>query len=327
MNPVKKVKPLLVTLGLGLFLGACSGGQGQEAGGESSGEAVQVGILSSAEHNSLADAEEGFKEAFADAGYVEGEDVVFNSQNAQGNNNTLHDMSSQLAKENDLLLGISTASGQAFANIESEKPILFTAVTDPVGAGLVQSLEEPGGNVTGTSDAAPIKEQIDLLISIDPDAEKVGIIYNSGEQNSVIQAEEAAKYIEEQGKEAVQSTVTSTNDVQQVAESLLNDVDLLWIPTDNTLSAAADTVGQLAIEAQVPIVAASIDHTEVGGLATYGISYFNTGKQAGKMAVDILQNGKSPAEIPVEKAEEIELYINEEMAEALGIDPASIEMQ
>lgn len=327
MNPVKKVKPLLVTLGLGLFLGACSGGQGQEAGGESSGEAVQVGILSSAEHNSLADAEEGFKEAFADAGYVEGEDVVFNSHNAQGNNNTLHDMSSQLAKENDLLLGISTASGQAFANIESEKPILFTAATDPVGAGLVQSMEEPGGNVTGTSDAAPIKEQIDLLISINPDAEKVGIIYNSGEQNSVIQAEEAAQYIEEQGKEALQSTVTSTNDVQQVAESLLNDVDLLWIPTDNTLSAAADTVGQLAIDAQVPIVAGSIDHTEVGGLATYGISYFNIGKQAGEMAVDILKNGKSPAEIPVETAEELELYVNEEMAEALGIDPASIEMQ
>lgn len=235
-------------------------------------------------------------------------------------------MAQQLAADNDLILGISTSAAQSLASVVEDTPILFTATTDPVGAGLVDSMESPGANITGTSDMVPFEEQVELLFSIVPDAKRIGIIYNSSELNSQIQADLVSQTIEESGRESVISTVTSTNDVQQVAQKLMSDVDAVYIPTDNTLASAAITVGELAIENQIPIVAGSIDHTAEGGLATYGIDYHSLGKQTGKMAVDILENGTLPADIPVETAEKLELFVNEDMAEALGIDPKSIQM-
>lgn len=172
----------------------------------------------------------------------------------------------------------------------------------------------------------PIEEQIQLLLSIVPDAGTVGIIYNSSEPNSEIQANLAIEELEATGVEAKTATVTSTNDVQQVATSLISDIDALYIPTDNTLSSTADTVGEIAIEYQVPIVAGSIEHTEAGGLATYGIDYESLGRQTAKMALEILENGASPETLAVETSEELELFVNEDMAEALGIDPESISL-
>ncbi len=308
---------LLIVLGLG----ACGR---TESTGE---EPYEVGILLSAEHSALTSAQEGFIEELEANNFTDGENININILNSQGSSGNLHDMAQQLANDSDLMLGISTSAAQSLAAVDEETPILFTATTDPEGAGLVESVEAPGGNVTGTSDMVPFEEQIDLLISIVPESERVGIIFNSSEPNSQVQADLASQAIEASGREAVIMTVTSTNDVQQVAERLASEVDAIYIPTDNTLSSAATTVGDIAIEHQIPIVAGSIDHTAEGGLATYGIDYHSLGKQTGKMAVEILEKGTEPADLPVETAEKLDLFVNEEMAEALGIDPSSIQIE
>lgn len=315
---VKGIGVLLI----GLVLVACS--NSGIADGE---EPINIGILLSAEHGALTSAQEGFIEELETSGFVDGENVNINILNAQGNSGNLHDMAQQLASENDLILGISTSAAQSLASVAEEIPILFTATTDPESAGLVESVEAPGGNITGTSDMVPFEEQIALLLSIAPEAERIGIIYNSSEPNSQIQADLASQTIENSGLEPIIMTVTNTNDVQQVATSLMSEVDAVYIPTDNTLSSAATTVGELAIDHQIPIVAGSIDHTAEGGLATYGINYNSLGRQTGQMAVDILENGTLPADMPVETAEELDLFVNEEMAEALGIDPESIQFE
>lgn len=328
MKTIKKRRlNWIINIGLLLvvfILGACGNGKDDRS---VKGEDVKnIGILLSAEHSALTSAQEGFIEELETNGFVDGENVKINILNSQGSSGNLHDMAQQLASENDLLVGISTSAAQSLASITNEIPILFTATTDPEGAGLVDSIESPGGNITGTSDMVPFEEQIDLLVSIVPDSERIGIIFNSSEPNSQVQADLASQAIEASGREAVIMTVTNTNDVQQVAERLLSEVDALYIPTDNTLSSAAMTVGELAIEHQIPIVAGSIDHTADGGLATYGIDYYSLGQQTGKMAIDILKNGTLPTDLPVETAEELDLFVNEEMAKALGIDPTSIQM-
>lgn len=308
---------------LGIVLVAC--GNDGTVDGE---EPTNVGILLSAEHGALTSAQEGFVEELDENGFVDGEAVNINILNSQGNSGNLHDMAQQLASENDLLLGISTSAAQALASVvDDETPILFTATTDPENAGLVESMDEPGRNITGTSDMVPFEEQISLLHSIKPEAERIGIIFNSSEPNSQIQADLATEAIEESGREAVIMTVTSTNDVQQVATSLMNEVDSIYIPTDNTLSSAAITVGELAIAHDIPIVAGSIDHTAEGGLATYGINYHSLGQQTGQMAIDILENDTAPADISVETAQDLDLFVNEDMADALGIDPDSIQLE
>lgn len=322
-NKLLKGLKVVGLLLLGLVLVAC--GNNDTSEGE---ELTNIGILLSAEHGALTSAQEGFIEELEANGFVDGETVHINILNSQGNSGNLHDMAQQLASENDLLLGISTSAAQALASVvDDETPILFTATTDPENAGLVESMEEPGGNVTGTSDMVPFEEQISLLHSIKPEAERIGIIFNSSEPNSQIQADLAAGAIEDSGREAVIMTVTNTNDVQQVATSLMNEVDSLYIPTDNTLSSAAITVGELAIENQIPIVAGSIDHTAEGGLATYGINYQSLGRQTGQMAIDILENDTAPGDIVVETAQELDLFVNEDMADALGIDPESIQLE
>lgn len=324
---MKKKLMVLITLLFGVFLTACGNSAEAPAEGESaSGELVKVGILLSADHASLTNAADGFVDELAADGFVDGENAEINILNAQGSTGNLHEMATQLASENDILLGVSTSAAQALATATKDKPILFTAVTEPTDAGLVDSMETPGGHITGTSDMVPIEEQIDLLFSIVPDAQNIGIIYNSSEANSKVQSDLAEAEIVSHGGTAVIKTVTSTNDVQQIADQLLGQVDGLYIPTDNTLSSAATTVGNLAEKHQVPIVAGSIDHTEIGGLATYGINYESLGHQTGKMAVDILKNGKKPADMPVETASDLELFVNKNMAEALDIDPDSITM-
>ena len=261
-----------------------------------------------------------------EAGYVEGDNLVVDYQNAQGDQANLQSMAERLAGNNDLILSISTPASQAIANAEEENAVLFTAVTDPIDAGLVASAEEPGANITGTSDQAPMDKQIELLLSIVPTAETVGIIFNSSEMNSVVQSDQAKALLEAAGVNVEIMTVTSTNDVQQVMESLVQKVDAIYIPTDNTLSSTMATVGQIAMEAKIPVIPGATDMVEVGGLATYGIDFKELGRQTGEMALQILEEGKLPSELPVQFPETLQLVINEEMAEALGIDPDSIKM-
>lgn len=320
MSVLKKIGTGIVTLTAGVLLAACSSESSADDG------TLNVGVLQYMEHDSLSSARKGFLAELEEAGYVEGDNLAVNYQNAQGDQSNLQSMSQQLTDENEVLLAIATPAAQSLANQTKEDNILFTAVTDGVDAGLVESNEAPGGNITGTSDMVPIEEQVALLLSIVPDAETIGIVYNAGESNSEIQANLAIEALEAQGVTVEALTVSTTNDVQQVLTSLAQDVDGLYIPTDNTLASTAATVGQIAIENQLPVVAGSAEQVEAGGLATYGINYEMLGRQTAKMALQIIEEGKSPAEMPVETSDSLELVVNEEMAEALGIDPASIQI-
>lgn len=321
MKMKKWITTGLLTASL-LALAAC--GESSNTSEENDGTKT-VGVLQLVEHGSLNAAYEGFKEGLAEAGYTEGENLTIEYQNAQNSQDNLKSMSERLVNANpDLLLGIATPAAVSLANETTDTPIVVTAVTDLVGAKLADSNEEPGRNITGTSDMVPIEQQINLLLSIVPDAKTIGIMYNAGEANSKIQADLAEEALKAAGVDVKVLTANTTNDVQQVTTSLAKDVDGIYIPTDNTFASAAAIVGEVAKETKTPIVAGSVEQVDDGALATYGIDYKSLGIQTGKLAAKILDGDAEPATTPVETAENLELVVNEEMAAALGIDPASI---
>lgn len=328
---MKKWSTLGMATAILFALGACGGNGGGDSDTASTGDAGNsketktVGVLQLAQHDSLDAAYDGFVEGLEEGGYKKGDNLKIEYQNAQNSQDNLMSMSQQLVGEKpDVLLGIATLSAQSLLNATTDIPIVITAVTDPADAKLVESNEKPGGNVTGTTDMVPIDKQIDLLMSIVPDAKTVGIMYNSGESNSKIQADLAQEALEKAGVIVEVKTATTTNDVQQVTESLAKNVDAIYIPTDNTFASAAAIIGDVVKQTKTPVITGSVEQTDNGGLATYGINYKSLGKQTGLMAAKILDGDAEPADMPVESAEDLELVVNEDMAKAIGIDPASI---
>ena len=315
----KKLMTTLLAMSAVLLLAACGNKESKKDAQKT------VGVLQIVQHPSLDAAYEGFKEGLKEGGYTEGKNVKFDYQNAQNNQDNLKSMSEKLVKEKaDLLLGIATPSAQSLANETQDIPIVITAVTDPVAAKLAKSLKKTGTNVTGTTDMVPIDKQIDLLLSIVKDAKTIGIMYNSGEANSKIQADLAEKALKKANVKVKVLTANTTNDVQQVTTSLAKDVDGIYIPTDNTFASAAAVIGEVAKQTKTPIVAGSVEQVETGGLATYGIDYKELGKQTGLMAAKILDGKEKPATTAIESAKKLKLVVNEDMAKALDIDPASI---
>lgn len=292
---------------------------------ETDSSVQKVGILQYMEHKSLDKAREGFIAELKDEGYEDGKNIKIDSLNSQGDQANLKSMSEKLVKEkSDVILTIATPAAISVATETTDIPIIFTAVTDAVSAGLVDSNEKPGKNITGTSDMVPIDKQTNLLLSIVPDAKTIGIIYNSSEENSVIQAKLAKEAIEKKGVKVKESTVTSTNDVQQVMTALVGEVDGVYIPTDNTLANTMETVGEIARNKKLPIVTGSAEDVKVGALATYGLDYEKLGRQTGKLAVKILKGEAKPADLTVDTPTDLDLVVNEDMAKALGIDPSTI---
>lgn len=287
-------------------------------------EEINVGVLQFVEHESLDQNYQGFIDGLEEAGYVEGENLTLNYLNASGDTANLQSMSENVTNSSDYIFAIATPAAQAIANVEQKKPVLFSSVSDPVGAGLVENLEEPEANITGTTDAGPIEDQVALLQAVVPDAERVGIIYNSGEANSMSEAEKATAALEAAGIEVVEATVTSTNDISQVMSGLVNDdVDAIFTVTDNTIASAMTLVGDLALEAELPIIGGSKDMALANGLTTYGLDYYELGKQTAGMLVEIIESGEI---IPVESADTLELVVNEENAETLGLDLSNIDL-
>ena len=222
----------------------------------------------------------------------------------------------------DLILAIATPAGQAVAGKTTEIPILVTAVTDPADAGLVDSNEVPGGNVSGTSDLTPVKEQFQLLQQILPDAKKVAILYCSSEDNSIFQANLAKAECEALKLEYEEVTVSESNQIQQVAESLIGKYDVVYIPTDNLLAEGMATVTQVTNANDLPTIVGEKGMVENGGLATYGIDYYNLGVMTGEQAADILLNGADISQMPIgyQSAEDCELTVNTTAAKDLGIE-------
>lgn len=308
-----------------LALGGCASGEAATTSGDDATQSVTIGISQFVQHPALDAATAGFKQAFIDAGYVEGETVTFDEQNAQADVANATTIAQKFAADSvDLVLAVATPTAQAAAQNITDIPVLFTAVTDAVEAGLVDSDEEPGSNVTGTSDLNPVADQIALIQEIAPDAKKVGIVYSSGEVNSEIQVALAKEAADKLGIEIVEQTVSNPSEIKQAAEAL-GDVDAIYVPTDNAVVSAISTVVQVAEDKQIPVIGAEAGTVEGGAIATIGIDYTKLGHQTGEMAIKILQDGADPATMPVETSNQLELVINPAAAERMGVTlPAAI---
>lgn len=317
------IRKLITGLGLAglLLLGGCSNNKKSD-----SGQTIKhVGVLQVVQHPSLDKAYEGFKKGLKEEGYVEGKNLKIDYQNAQNSQDNLKSMSEKLVNEkSDLILGIATPAAQSVANATQDIPTVVTAVTDLKAAKLVNSDAKPGRNVTGTTDMVSIDKQIKLLLSIVPKAKTIGVMYNAGEANSKIQADLAIKALKKAGVKVLVKTANTTNDVQQVTETLAGKVQGIYVPTDNTFASASSIIGKVVKEKKIPLVAGSTDQVKTGGLASIGIDYEKLGEQTGKMAAKILAGKAKPANMPVEKANELKLVVNHKMAKALGIDPKTI---
>ena len=319
---MKRLFPLTAALASSaLLLAGCGGGSdsAEPTGSGAAAEEATVGISQFVEHPSLDAAREGFVAALEEGGYTEGENLTLDLQNASGDQGTSTSIASNFATSDaDLVLAIATPAAQGVAQAVTDKPVLFTAVTDPVAAGLVESAENPGGNVTGTTDLNPVAEQIALVKQLDPDARSVGIIYSSGETNSQVQVDLAKEAAEAEGLEVVETTVTNTSEVAQAADSL--DTDAIYVPTDNKVVSGLEAVISAAEAKQVPLVVGEGDSVERGALITKGIDYQQLGRQTGEMAVQILREGADPASMPVESQEDTELVINLGAAQRMGVE-------
>ncbi|MDD2972446.1 MAG: ABC transporter substrate-binding protein [Lachnospiraceae bacterium] len=279
----------------------------------------KIGIIQLVEHAALDAANKGFVDGLDEAGIK----YEVDQQNAQGDQTACDTIASKLVNDgNDLILAIATPAAQAVAGKTTDIPILVTAVTDPATSGLVDTNEVPGGNVSGTSDLTPVKEQIALLTELVPEAKKVGILFCSAEDNSRFQADIAKTEITAAGLEPVEFTVSSSNEIQSVVESMVGKVDALYCPTDNMIAAGMTTVAMVANENGLPVICGESGMVEAGGLATFGIDYYNLGKLTAEQAVKILKGEATPAETPIGylTADQCEFAGNEETAKALGID-------
>ncbi|MGO4888511.1 ABC transporter substrate-binding protein [Anaerobacillus sp. MEB173] len=285
-------------------------------------EMVTIGTTQIVEHPSLDAAFEGFKAALADNGYVEGENVTFDVNNAQNDMNTNATIAQNLVNQNvDLIFANSTPSAQSVLNATREIPIIFTSVTDAVGAELVQAMDQPGDNITGVLDLHPesIEMTIDFISTFFPNS-KVGLIYNSGEQNSIAQIEAVEAAIEGTSLAAVTRSVSTSAEVQQAAESLVGSADIFFIVTDNTVVSALESVIGVAEDQNIPLIVGEPDSLKRGGFATFGIDYFSIGYRSGEMAAEILNGDKTTADIPVEYPADMQLFINKAAADAQGVE-------
>jgi len=221
--------------------------------------------------------------------------------------------------QSDMILTLGTGASQSVAAETTEIPIIITAVTDPVDAGLAESIQCPGGNVTGMSDLTPVASQFELMLRLVPSIQTVGIIYSSSESNSRIQAEIAKAKALELGLTYVEGTVIGTADVAQVAQSIVGRVDAFYVPTCNTVAAAYQIVIQIADEFNIPVFAGEEAGVNQGALATEGVNYYNLGRQTAIMAVKVLRGEASPAEMPIQYLDSNNIVINMQTAERLGI--------
>ncbi|HHY20586.1 MAG TPA: ABC transporter substrate-binding protein [Bacilli bacterium] len=329
---MKKFMKLLGTSLIGLMaLTACgtapsTGDQGsadkekEEASQEV--ESVVVGVTQYVEHPSLDAAYEGFKAALKDNGFVEGENLDLKYQSAQGDQNNTHTIATNLVGDNvDLIFANATPSAIAAQNATNDIPIVFTSVTDAVEAGLVEEMEKTDGNITGVVDLHPesIKKTMEFIDEYFNGA-KVGVIYNAGEQNSVVQMKAVEEAAEGTSLQLVTRTVATSAEVQQAANSLVGTADVFFVFTDNTVVSALDSVISVVNDHQIPLVVGEPDSLAKGGFATFGIDYYTIGYRTGEMAAQILKGEKTIADLPVEYPQEMQLFINKTAAEAQGIE-------
>lgn len=281
----------------------------------------KISILQLTEHDALDKAADGIIKALDDEGWVEGEDYVLELNNAQGDQANIKAIADRfVAAESDIIFAIATPAAQTLAMSTDTIPILGTAITDYESAKLVESNEAPGRNVSGTSDMNPVAEQVALAVELLPEMKSLGILYNSSEVNSEIQAGIAEEAAEELGLDVEIATISNLNDLQQTAGSLMKKVDAVYVPTDNLISSAMPLMVRVATDEGVPVIAGEAGMVSKGALVTVGIDYFELGRMTGEMGIKVLRGELEPATLPIAFQTEFELTVNQDLADALGIE-------
>ena len=318
----KLAMSLVALITTSLFVG-CKSEEKSSSKGE---EKYNIGISQLVQHPALDSAKDGFIEGLKEKGYEEGKNIVIEYQNAQGDNATSQTIAQKFVSEKkDLILAIATNSAQAIYNATKEIPTVFTAVTDPVAAGIAKDWKSSGTNLTGVSDMVPVDKQLDLLTKLKEDIKVLGVIYNTSEANSVVQVNSLREEASKRGISIKEIGVANVNEINQNLSAVISEIDALYTPTDNTVASAYDLVGQIAVKNDVPILGAEEAVVEKGGLCSIGIDYFKLGKETGYKAAELL-DGKKPDEIEITTLSDMSITINTDVAKKLNIKiPSDIE--
>lgn len=310
---MKKILTLLSLMTL-MILSCGNGNTSQEKKSDSAStggsKKYRIGITQIVAHPALDSAREGFKAAFKEAGI----DADFDEKNANGEAATANLIANSfVSSKMDLIYSIATSTAQAAAQSTNTIPVVFSAITDPESAGILKN------NVTGVSDRVDIKQQLQLLLKLDSKIKKVGVIYNSSEQNSKVQVDDLKAAAKELGVEVVEKSVIQASEIPQAADALTRESDAIYLPTDNLVASVVSLLTDKATAAKKIVFGAESAHVKGGALITQGIDYYEMGKQAGKIAIDILKNGKKPSEIKYQRMSLNDIVVNGKTMAALGI--------
>lgn len=310
---MKKILTLLSLMTL-MILSCGNGNTSQEKKSDSAStggsKKYRIGITQIVAHPALDSAREGFKAGFKEAGI----DADFDEKNANGEAATANLIANSFVSSKvDLIYSIATSTAQAAAQSTNTIPVVFSAITDPESAGILKN------NVTGVSDRVDIKQQLQLLLKLDSKIKKVGVIYNSSEQNSKVQVDDLKAAAKELGVEVVEKSVIQASEIPQAADALTRESDAIYLPTDNLVASVVNLLTDKATAAKKIVFGAESAHVKGGALITQGIDYYEMGKQAGKIAIDILKNGKKPSEIKYQRMSLNDIVVNGKTMAALGI--------
>lgn len=285
----------------------------------SSSADTSIAITQIVEHPALDSVRQGVKDELAAAGLEEGKNLKWNYESAQGNAATAAQIARKFAGDSpDVIVAIATPSAQTMAAAVRNIPVVFSAVTDPVGAKLVKNMDKPGKNITGVTDLTPIDRHMELVKRVVPTAKTVGVIFNPGEANSITLLDLVKKYAPAQGMQVVAASASKSSEVLSAARSLVGKADVIYIPTDNTVVSAFSAVVKVGQNAKLPVVAGDTDSVKQGAVAALGFNYYDVGRQTGKIVLQIL-NGAKPGSIAVQGVEKMELFVNPESAKKMGI--------
>ena len=299
-----------LSLGLGLGIAGI-----QTAAAEKYVAATQI-----VEHPALDAARQGVLDELNARGYETGKNLKWTYESAQGNTVTAGQIARKLSGEKpDVIVAIATPSAQAAATAARGIPVVFSAVTDPVGAKLVPTLEKPGKNVTGVTDMLPVAKHVELMKNLIPGIKTIGVIYNPGEANSVTTVNMVKEEAPKQGLSVVTAAATKSSEVQMAARSLIGKADIIYLPTDNTVISAAEAIIRVGEQNKLPIIAADTDTVKRGAIAAMGFNYYDMGRQTGAIVARILE-GEQPGNISVETVDTMELYLNLGAAKRMGVE-------
>ncbi|MCL2658672.1 MAG: ABC transporter substrate-binding protein [Betaproteobacteria bacterium] len=309
MVQISRRKLLASAFALGMAMSYGVGAAGQKS----------VAVTAIVEHPALDATRDGIKDALKEAGYQEGKNLKWQYQSAQGNPGTAAQIARKfIGDKPDVVVGIATPTAQALVAATKTIPVVFSTVTDPVGAQLIPSWNASGTNVTGVSDMLALDKQIELIKRVVPNAKRVGIVYNPGEVNSTVVVKELRELLPKSGMTLVEASAPRSVDVSSAARSLVGKVDVIYTNTDNNVVSAYESLVKVGNDSKIPLVASDTDSVRRGAIAALGVNYYEIGKQAGRMVVRIL-DGEKPGTIKPETSDKLELFVNPGAAQKQGV--------